>query len=252
MVRADEPLRVAVVDGDVIRRAALQRRLTAKGHAPIPFRNAGDLLAALRNGWRFGLLLLNPSDPVAWNELATACRQQGLPTLLLTDDPQWPAPAEFDTLCWDHGIVDYAVQPIADHELEWRMRTLLSRARGPVPQTTRTDDLVCGDYRLLVQRRAVLHRGRELRLDPREFELAFMLFRNPDHLLTRDFLWIALWKQLPRKGARALDIAAAGVRKKLDLREENGVLLRAAYKRGYELLTVAPQEIAPRFAFSSS
>jgi DNA-binding response OmpR family regulator len=98
----------------------------------------------------------------------------------------------------------------------------------------------------------VLHRGRELKLDPREFELAFMLFRNPDHLLTRDFLWIALWKQLPRKGARALDIAAAGVRKKLDLREENGVLLRAAYKRGYELLTVTPQAVAPRLALSSS
>jgi DNA-binding response OmpR family regulator len=252
MVRADEPLRVAVVDGDVIQRSALQRRLAAKGHAPTPFRNTGDLLAALRHGWRFGLLLLNPSDPVAWNELATACRQQGLPVLLQTDEPLWHAPPEFDTLNWNHAIVDFAVQPIADHELEWRMRTLLSRARGPVPQTTRTDDLVCGDYRLLAQRRAVLHRGRELRLDPREFELAFMLFRNSDHLLTRDFLWIALWKQLPRKGARALDIAAAGIRRKLDLREENGVLLRAAYKRGYELLTVTPQAVAPRLALSSS
>ena len=250
MVRTGESLRIAVVEASEFQRVALHRRLASKGCAPVPYRRTADLLTALRSGWRFDLLLLAPEDTTAWGDLLAACKAQRMPALLIAQDLQWSPPPELATALSGGRLVDFAVSPVADHELEWRMRALLTRARAPVWQAAPAEDLVCGDYRLLARARTALHRGREIQLDPREFELALMLFRNLDHLLTRDFLWVSLWKQMPRKGARALDICAAGVRKKLDLHEQNGIVLRAAYRRGYELRTVAPQA-APASALIS-
>jgi DNA-binding response OmpR family regulator len=241
MLRADEPLRAAVVDGDAVRGAALAQRMARRGYGAMPFHGATGLLKALQGGWRFDLLLLHPEHETAWADLSAACRLQRMPMLLLAEDSAWRTPPAVEALCHGHGLVDFAPLPLADHELEWRLRALLSRSRTPARPSAEAQELVCGDYRLLAPERLVLRRGREVRLDPREFDLALMLFRHLGQLLTREFLWIALWKRPPHEGARALNIAAASVRKKLALQEDGGLVLRAAYGRGYMLQEVRSQ-----------
>jgi DNA-binding response OmpR family regulator len=39
-------------------------------------------------------------------------------------------------------------------------------------------------------------------------------------------------------GSRSLDGCAATIRKKLELREENGLILRAVYRHGYQLVSL--------------
>ena len=107
MLRADEPLRAAVVDGDAVRGAALAQRMTRRGYGAMPFHGATGLLKALQGGWRFDLLLLHPAHETAWADLSAACRLRRMPVLLLAEDSAWRTPPAVEALCHGHGPVSY-------------------------------------------------------------------------------------------------------------------------------------------------
>ena len=102
-------------------------------------------------------------------------------------------------------------------------------------------------YRFLGPNRVVVHDDREVRLKPREFELALLLFRNSGRLLERDWILSLLWgAEVARKDSRVLDVCMSGIRRKLALSRENGFILHTVYGRGYELGRVSPPSHAAR------
>ena len=240
-----EPSSIAIVDGEEVRRIALRGRLELMGHLPALFANAGELLAALASGHRFDLLLLSPHDEkTAWGRLCAVCEVLGMPTLLIVPGAHWAAPQPLPDEGSKTAFVDLVVSDAADSELDWRIRALLQRAGAFAQEAAQAQDITLGDYQFFGRQQIVLHRGREIHLQPRQFDLASELFRNVGQVVTRGWLWASLWgRASPREGARALDVCVANVRRKLDLRRENGFMLRAAYKHGYML---CPAEAPPR------
>jgi len=85
-----------------------------------------------------------------------------------------------------------------------------------------------------VTRIATRH-GQEVRLTPKEFELALLLFRNEGRAVPREHILVAVWgKELPPM-SRTVDTHISRVRTKLGLWDRNGVRLQPVYTHGYRL-----------------
>ncbi|WP_369324888.1 response regulator transcription factor [Burkholderia cepacia] len=131
------------------------------------------------------------------------------------------------------GADDYMVKPINQFELLARASALLRRAyhSGGAPQ----DALDIGGYRIDTKARTVLLHGEHVRLTPREFDLAVLLFRNLGRIMPRDALILSLWGRDMTGVSRSLDTHIYRLRMKMALQPSNGVRLSAVYTLGYRL-----------------
>jgi len=225
---------IALYDNDVVRSAALKSKLSSMGHQTVVFTHMDNLLGVLGKPQRFDLLLAPLQDDLAQRVLAVGEEDVGMPALLLVDRAQWgqmPFRNEDFEGC---DAIDFDVARTTNEELDWRMRALIARRKASA-QTAQAPNLTWGDYRFLEGRRIVMHRDREIPLQPRQFDFALELFRNMGRVMTRDWLWRALCRPTARRDSRVFDVCAANVRRKLELCEENGFVLRAVYGQGYLL-----------------
>ena len=107
------------------------------------------------------------------------------------------------------------------------------KAGGPAPSV----QLSFGRYRFDPSIRSVGFDGRRIQLQPKEFELALLLFRKAGTTLSREAIFRAIWQRDDLQGAsRTVDVHIANVRRKLMLREGGGARLSCVYGLGYILL----------------
>lgn len=246
-----EPRPIALVGCDKVQAVLLTEKLRSMGHSSMTFDSGADFLVALGSGKKFGLLLLTLQGEGGWTGLVAMCKVLHVPALLIIDEAQRQLPVDEliavqEETSKDHAI-DFIVWPISDLDLDWRMRTLVRRADVAPAPPARTVDLVFDRYRFLGPNRVVMHDEQEVRLKPREFELALLLFRNSGQLLERDWILSLLWgTDVARKDSRVLDVCMSGIRRKLALSRENGFILHTVYGRGYELGRVLPPTHQPQ------
>jgi len=87
------------------------------------------------------------------------------------------------------GGDDYLVKPYAFSELNARVNAL---ARRP-PVSDQKTVLQVGDMEMNLLKRMVTRGGREIDLQPREFQLLEYLMRHPDQVVTRTMLLEGVW-----------------------------------------------------------
>lgn len=234
--------RIAMVGCDEAQQAGWGNRLRLMGCEPVCFDDSTDFLLAITQGLQFGLLLVVLKDEGAWPILTAMCRALRIPIFLVARASQ--RDLLVDVLSAAGGetqgaSIDFAVLPVDEFELELRVRESLRRNRTLLqPQAT----AACfGDYQFLGERRVVVCHGTEVRLKPREFELALLLFRNAGRLLERDWLLASLWVDARiERTSRTLDCCVASIRRKLSLHKGGEFVLVSVYGRGYELRHMAP------------
>jgi DNA-binding response OmpR family regulator len=111
------------------------------------------------------------------------------------------------------GADDYVVKPFSMAELQARMAALLRRSvrggAGAGPEET-----VLGDLRIDVGARRVTHRGVEITLTRKEFDILATLARRPGVAVPRDRIIMEVW-QTSWVGAHVLDVHMASLRGKL-------------------------------------
>ncbi|WP_164713417.1 winged helix-turn-helix domain-containing protein [Variovorax atrisoli] len=219
----------------------LHRRLQEMGHECLAFAEAGELLLALSEGRRFGLLLVSRHDKASRSGLLAVSRVLCIPVLFTVPDGQWELLGATTGDAAPRAMLGADVSRMTDSELDWLVCALARpRREGSAVSAAHMHGTgPWGDYRFHEDSHVVQFRQSEIHLQPRQFAFALQAFQNLGRVLARDWLWNALWgTAIQRDGRRALDACASSVRRKLGLHGENGFLLRSVYGHGYQLVAV--------------
>lgn len=231
--RLDEgkALRIAILEDDPDQLALLRHWLVPEGHDVHGYLTGREAMkTAARES--FDLFILDWQVPdVSGVEVLEWLREKvsrTVPVLFTT-----VRDAEEDIVfALNKGADDYMIKPIRRLELLARVNALLRRAY-PDADAKRLSfppfefDLQVGEIR---------RDGTRIHLTRKEFELSVVLFRNVGRLLSRGYLQETVWGRSPNIPTRTVDTHISQLRKKLDLREENGFRLMPIYNYGYRLV----------------
>ncbi len=95
-----------------------------------------------------------------------------------------------------------------------------------------------GEYKLDRIEQKVHHKGKEISLTAKEFELTDLMFRNRDRTLSRRYIMETVWRTNAHLATRTLDMHVSRVRSKLSLTPENGFRIFTVFGYGYRLETL--------------
>ena len=133
------------------------------------------------------------------------------------------------------GGDDYLVKPFAFAELHARLNAL---ARRP-PLSDRPTVLGAGDLEMDLLKRTVMRGGREIELQPREFQLLEFLMRNADRVVTRTMLLESVWDFHFDPKTNIVETHVSRLRSKL-AQHGGPELIQTVRSAGYVLRTPAP------------
>ena len=127
------------------------------------------------------------------------------------------------------GADDYVVKPFGAMELMARIQAVLRRC---APAGAHSPVIAAGPLRLDAERRRAHLGARELNLQPREFELLFLLASHAGRALSREFLIENTSSYGRFVPTRSLDTHVKNLRRKLGAKAG---MLRTVPKLGYRL-----------------
>ncbi len=203
-------MKVLVVEDEASLRDGIVDLLTGDGHTVVA---AGDGVTGLEAGLRdpFELVVLDLMLPR--RDGMEVCRRlraarPGTPILMLTargsEDDKVRGLIE--------GADDYVTKPFSARELLARVRVLGRRA----PAGESLDELVIEGMRVDLARMVVEREGTQTALTPREVGIVRWLYRHKERVVTRAELLEQVFGQRGDLQTRAVDMAIAVLRKKLE------------------------------------
>ncbi len=176
---------------------------------------AGDGVTALRRAREgaFDLIVLDVMLP--GKDGFDVCRElrrggQRTPILMLTAKAQ---EAE-KVLGLELGADDYVTKPFGTRELRARIKALLRRAGGELPD--QPESCRFGDVEVDFRRGELRRGGEAVDLTPIEFKLLGVFIRARGRVLSRDHLMDAAWGPGTFASARVVDNHIANLRKKIE------------------------------------
>lgn len=229
-------MRIAILEDDPDQLALLRHWLVPEGHDVHGYL-AGREAIKFAGRESFDLFILDWQVPdVSGVEVLEWLREKvsrTVPVLFTT-----VRDAEEDIVfALNKGADDYMIKPIRRLELLARVNALLRRAY-PEADAKR---LFFAPFEIDLQAEKVLRHGTPVRLTRKEFELCVVLFRNLGRLLSRGYLQETVWGRNADVATRTVDTHISQLRKKLDLRDENGFRVTPIYNYGYRLVRSAPK-----------
>ena len=132
----------------------------------------------------------------------------------------------------ENGADDFVSKPARRDEFLARVKAV---ARRSGVMENRAGEMEVGRYRFQRDGRICEMDGETVSLTAREFELAWYLFARRGQVLPREKIYRAVWGNAEMIHTRTIDTHMSRIRKKLDLRPENGWHLSSVYHYGYRL-----------------
>lgn len=235
-VDGENPLLIAMVGGDGFQKYTLRDRLEVLGHFPIEFGSFIDFLSKPGVNSKFDCIIFTADDEGLVDDQLGFINNLHPPLLFLASEYRLSVILKERRPLLSSGITDFSLFSCADEELNWKLRMLALRR---VTAHAHTEIFIWGDYRLDARKRSVWHKEKFISLKPQEFRLAHFFFQNMNSLITRKELLLVLWPgSKDRLVSRKIDVCVSNVRKKLDLKRENGLQLNSVYGLGYELVQI--------------
>jgi DNA-binding response OmpR family regulator len=220
-------VRILVVEDEASLREGIVDLLTGDGHALVA---VGDGVAGVEDGLRelFDLVVLDLMLPRL--DGMEVCRQlraarPGLPILMLT-----ARGAEDDKVRGlMEGADDYVTKPFSARELLARVRALGRRA--PVAESL--DEVQVDGFVIDLARMMVVRGAERIALTPREVGIVRWLYRHRERVVTRAELLEQVFGQRGDLQTRAVDMAIAVLRKKLEADPGKPTVILSVKGAGY-------------------
>lgn len=233
-------MRTLLIDDDPAFRRLASLALTEAGVEHVCAATSNEALELIERDRRHGfdLILLDHELPgMDGPELLRHLRRLGhdVPVVLVTvrDDVSERIRALQD------GADDYVVKPFQFRELVARLRAVVRRSRGAGP-------IRIGSLEIDPRLRRVEHRGREVRLTPREFDLLYVLTQAQDRTVSRKELLQRVWRMSFEPGTNFIQVHMSKLRMKLRAAGAaiDGFRIRTIRSQGYRLVS-CPLAVRP-------
>jgi two-component system alkaline phosphatase synthesis response regulator PhoP len=244
--------KILVVDDEAVLLETIAYNLEQAGYRVVTVADGHSALEAARNEDP-DLVILDVMLPgmdglEVCRQLRRDSRTATTPILMLTARGE-----EIDKVVGlEVGADDYVTKPFARRELLARVRALLRRASYPIreneephieveseperqqpEQRPSESDLVAGPLRINRAGRQVYCRGKELELQPKQFDLLVYFVRNRGTVLTRDQLLQNVWGYDYVGDTRTVDVHVRWLREKIEEDPANPRFLQTVRGVGY-------------------
>ena len=231
---------IALIDGNSIRRNALQSRLRDLGYFSSGFELPyAELNARLGENYFSCAIYVFDGGRSSFLKMRGALENSNIPLLIVTLQENLGALASLERNALDCMEFDAVPLTCSDRELVWRLEFLLRRTERIVAER---EEIRRGPYFLSKRNKTAWVDGKKVDLQPLQFILAFEFFKNLNSILTRRALYSALWGDSDEMNySRRLDACVSAVRRKLKICPANGFVLRSIYGRGYELFPISKE-----------
>jgi DNA-binding response OmpR family regulator len=138
---------------------------------------------------------------------------------------------------FDAGVDDVVLAPINARELSMRVHLAMRRTRS-AKASEGGRVLERGSYRLHQDSCVAFVCSKPVRLTPREFAIAWLLFSNEGEYVSRRQIAGAVWSTPEDVVARSLEQHIYKLRKKLELYGAHGKRVQTRYAHGYRIESV--------------
>ena len=214
--------RIFIVEDDISIADAVALNLQFAGYDYRVFADGGEAAASLADDHAYDLALLDIMLPgIDGFELFSHLERYHIPVIYMT--AKTDSASEIKGL--RDGAEDYVVKPFEMLTLMVRMEKVLART-GKLNTVYRVRDIEINS-----ETRIVRKSGREVDLQPLEFEVLLMLVKHKNLAVSREQLLSEIWGYDDMGETRTVDMKISSLRKKLDL----GDAIRAIPKLGYRL-----------------
>jgi two-component system OmpR family response regulator len=221
-------MRILIVEDDLEAAEAMARGLTEAGHDCVQAPDGEAGLGAAREG-EFDVMVVDRMMPrMNGVQLVEALRREGDRTPVLFLSALGEVGDRVDGL--QAGADDYLVKPYAFAELSARIEALARRRETGSVQTL----LKVGELEMDLIARTVHRQGKEIDLQPREFQLLEFMMRHAGQSVTRTMLLEKVWHYHFDPQTNVIDVHISRLRSKID-KGFDRAMLQTVRGAGYRL-----------------
>ena len=214
--------KILVIEDEIAINDLICMNLEIAGYQPVPFLDGGEFSRHLAEKADYDLALLDIMLPGKDGfALLKELKAHGIPVIYLT--AKGDLPSKIKGL--KSGAEDYIVKPFEMLELLVRMDNVLKRYGKEDTEEIRIKDVVIDEKKRVVEKG-----GKEISLQPMEFDclMAFWKYRN--RVITRDQILNMLWGVDFDGESRTVDVHVGNIRKKLDFFDVIITVPRVGYR----------------------
>ncbi|MBO6522304.1 MAG: response regulator transcription factor [Balneolaceae bacterium] len=133
------------------------------------------------------------------------------------------------------GCDDYVLKPFSLEELYLRIVAVLRRVKNQL-NNSENNDYSIGEYKFLVNRRALTHPKEAFELTTRETDVLQYLCRNLNERVSREDILIQFWERSDIYTSRSLDVFISKLRKYLS--HDDSIKIESIRGYGFKLLVL--------------
>jgi two-component system OmpR family response regulator len=203
-------MRLLIVEDDIEASSAMAKSLSELGHTCLTAEDGEIGLLRAREG-QFDVMIVDRMMPrMDGVSMVQSLRRDGDQTPVLFLSAMGEITHRVEGL--NAGGDDYLVKPYAFAELIARVEALSRRRETGSVQTL----LRVGDLEMDLIGRSVRRAGKEIDLQPREFQLLEFLMRHADQSVTRTMLLEKVWEYHFDPQTNVIDVHISRLRSKID------------------------------------
>lgn len=214
--------KILVIEDEAAINDLICLNLEIAGYEPTPFFDGAEFSRHLMENDNYNLALLDIMLPGKDGfALLEELKEHNIPVIYLTAKGDLPSKVKG----LRSGAEDYIVKPFEMLELLVRIDKVLSRAHKDLEEEIRIKDVVINE-----QSRTVIKNGREIALQPMEFNCLLTFWKYRNRVLTRDQMLNILWGVDFDGESRTVDVHVGNLRRKLDFGDVIKTVPRVGYR----------------------